>query len=851
MQAGSLARPFSEGYSDKLFKLLEKRKKQRLKNANPDDLEETLPGKVAGALATLPVQIPAMLASPAETGQTMIEQGESLPRSMAGAGVDTVGNMVGAALPGGVGKTLLGKVGSGFGINAAQDVATRKAIESIAQNQSTKDILGPSLDSAVVSGIVGGGLAGATHRGKAKPVSKAAPVDLSKLEWEDVKSPELPGNSWMEKQMGLGEQMDAREQKFADQNNIQGELDLRAPDGVLDENGMPVDMARSLDVQDAGRGQVDLFNEDARADVEMQRAYDLERAQAQELSLKERLDNEFPPVNKEADVERAYAERQQQLFEEQKQEAGLPKEDLVELEQKLREGAYKRPDASDVRQGRGRVPKSQQGAVDIQEISAGLKKKFQKFTVEVDKAGVDGNSVTIRLKTPDGKLSGFVDFAKREDGTLVAENAQVADALRGNGAAQRMYLAAREAGYDIAPGRVQTDLGNKMASLQKKGLINKEAEGQRFSAGNLNLKPLEGESLPGSRYVPRSQRGAIDLGTPEPKDDTIAKLSKDSPAVVEAQKQIRADEKKNAMAKIIGNPILDAYTARIDTPEKVVALAPSAKDITPIQEKKARTVSPGMNSVAISSNNPLLRYTRDAISKITRQADQLTREYITGANGFGAKLKKLSQEEKNQVVHTLQYLDKHQLDAPRDSLKKTGLNDRQIDLIEHIQMMDAKKLEIWNDVRMDVGLEPVKNRAGHFAGNFSGDYRTLVLDSKGHPIGFIGTTTKLGNELVKKQVLKQHPDAKFADTKRVKLGGSAAKAAMFEGLQDIISVLAKNDPRFAEIQAVVDAAIKDRGDSLYGASLHEKDKKGIWGNDGNKFWEDQNTNTCGKVIHHW
>jgi hypothetical protein len=107
------------------------------------------------------------------------------------------------------------------------------------------------------------------------------------------------------------------------------------------------------------------------------------------------------------------------------------------------------------------------------------------------------NAIFVEVRDPTtGARRGFADFSIRPDGVLTSENTKVAPDMRGRGIAEGMYKAARDAGYDIAPGRVQTDDGLGMVSkLQAKGLINKEADGPRFRAGDLDLVPINGDTL--------------------------------------------------------------------------------------------------------------------------------------------------------------------------------------------------------------------------------------------------------------------------------------------------------------------------------------------------------------------
>lgn len=151
-----------------------------------------------------------------------------------------------------------------------------------------------------------------------------------------------------------------------------------------------------------------------------------------------------------------------------------------------------------------------------------------RVTVEPQAFGANAtepNSVLVEVRdSATGQRRGFVDFAIREDGALVAENAKVAPASKGRGLAEAMYRAARAAGYDVAPGRVQTDEGLAMVqSLQRKGVINKAAEGERFRAGDLELAPLEGETIPGERVLGlrRSAQRAAPEEKAEPTQDAL------------------------------------------------------------------------------------------------------------------------------------------------------------------------------------------------------------------------------------------------------------------------------------------------------------------------------------------
>ena len=132
-----------------------------------------------------------------------------------------------------------------------------------------------------------------------------------------------------------------------------------------------------------------------------------------------------------------------------------------------------------------RIEKTKRG--DVQ----GFDKKGDPYQLKVSEQllGADKKERSILVEAHDpvsGQRRGFVDFAIRKDGTLVAENVKVAPYLKKRGIAELLYRAARDAGHNIAPGRVQTDEGLALVeALQRKGVINKEADGPRAKASDI------------------------------------------------------------------------------------------------------------------------------------------------------------------------------------------------------------------------------------------------------------------------------------------------------------------------------------------------------------------------------
>ncbi len=176
----------NEAGASESFAKLQERTKKRREWANPEQKQQSFGGKALGMLGTLPLQLVAFPFSPAGTGQHMIDEGETLGKAAVGTGIDTLGNMVGVALPGAVGTTKLGKAASGALINAGQDAATRKAISALADKESTKALFDPTLETTAIAAILGGAL------GPMSPTTKKA-SEVTPVNERLAKSPQQTG----------------------------------------------------------------------------------------------------------------------------------------------------------------------------------------------------------------------------------------------------------------------------------------------------------------------------------------------------------------------------------------------------------------------------------------------------------------------------------------------------------------------------------------------------------------------------------------------------------------------------------------------------------------------------------
>lgn len=146
--------------ADKIYKGMDETLKSMEDYWVPKDAEQkTFGGKALSVGTTLPQQLLSFPFSPADTGKTLVDAGEDGSwngSAQGGAALDTLGNLVGVALPGSMGGSLLKKFATGAASNALQDTAVKQAISAQAKTEAGQKAFEPSMESAALAAMVGG-----------------------------------------------------------------------------------------------------------------------------------------------------------------------------------------------------------------------------------------------------------------------------------------------------------------------------------------------------------------------------------------------------------------------------------------------------------------------------------------------------------------------------------------------------------------------------------------------------------------------------------------------------------------------------------------------------------------------
>lgn len=313
-----------------------------------------------------------------------------------------------------------------------------------------------------------------------------------------------------------------------------------------------------------------------------------------------------------------------------------------------------------------------------------------------------------------------------------------------------------------------------------------------------------------------------------------AGLTKDSPEVAVGRQALVADQKREVLYNSI--PGLDAFRPIWDKPEKVLASVDDAKDLGPVALQTAKSTKPGIRSVRVSSNHPFVGFVQKATSDSRTSADAQTRTHLTNPTGAAHLWEGLSKEEQVQTAKLLKQGSDELRDFTPEEMAAGGYSPKQIAAVQAWYKAKDHLYDYANGQLGEVGKEGFAKRPGWMPGVFEGDFWSLVMEDD-KVVGYVGTNTKAGYNNVVSELQKENPRLVITPMKKRGLEGNFRRSDLAAGMSDIMTMLAKNDPKFADVQARIQEITKDRAHAWLGAELHTRDKKGIFGTEGNKPWE--------------
>jgi hypothetical protein len=323
-------------------------------------------------------------------------------------------------------------------------------------------------------------------------------------------------------------------------------------------------------------------------------------------------------------------------------------------------------------------------------------------------------------------------------------------------------------------------------------------------------------------------------GKKTPKPDTLVKPT--SPENIAKKAELRAKAKAVKA---------DSPYRRVSTVEE--ALADPGKDImnNPVRD----ALKPGSEATLRSnSSNNVINFVRTKAQEGRLMASNLSKKWVTGKDGISPLLKSLNDKEKAYVARVLQEASRRKRGIDDAMIAKLGLNDKQAKLVKRLREIFDERYALVQKNLGEQGLEGFKYENGYMPSVFTGAYTSLV-GVKGKDGQFRIKAVAQGDSRAQMHAAIEYYK-KQGLTEVIKLPRKGLKTSTwnynrtFNGFNDLVAEIAKRDPDFADLKRAADVHAADQIRGWMRMDLHERQKAGVRGADGDRPWlsEKQNTN---------
>jgi hypothetical protein len=249
----------------------------------------------------------------------------------------------------------------------------------------------------------------------------------------------------------------------------------------------------------------------------------------------------------------------------------------------------------------------------------------------------------------------------------------------------------------------------------------------------------------------------------------------------------------------------------------------------------------GGQYLALKTHNPLIRFVVERFLTQDRLAKASVRDWIYDKEtGLAAAMRRMTDSEQATVWNLVDLADLHQKPIDLTKMATRGLNAAQVKFIEmHRKAMDYALQQI-NKARANAGLDPVSPRVAYAAFRATGDFRAVVRDQKGgNVVGVISSNFRPRLNALKEKMLDK---GFYVDEPKYFGGMPRERGSANEAFMHAIEVLADKDPKVADFVDVLNQIRTSEINNFLNMKRHTMAKKGVFGMEGRKFWEDAEQN---------
>lgn len=844
------------------------------------DVDPGILGNVVGGLPLLPAQMATLGAGVLNTGAQFVEKGETLPKAYGAMGTDAAFQLAGLYLGPAKNASKPVKAAILAGLNTAQDVASRKAISSIADLEDTKETFAPTWESAAQSALIGAGFGLAQKGGKkSRPTPALDNLETTLKAKEALKQTakqqsgaELP-NPWEATVRSLGGEIPPKETPFSSmvdtlQGNprvidpefkmapdpdpyVKGKAEASADDALVARLQAAVDRQNpqqpTMRVTPEGQGFVnDRGVEAGRSAAEFELAQvKQQRAQleAQFRSLQEGIQpiqdaaKHAAAMQRYAEAQKVFQDRQAALEAEVARRSNSDQMGMTPEAQARSRAQMEQAPIPGMERVRGlqafddAMARQKDHETSVSQLQD-LNNRGQQMSIVEDFGNNDPMSRMPNMRIDENGMP------IRADLSMEAQNLQ--DPLQRNLWGDELPVRTGDGGLPLTQALDKMPPGP--ARDQAIAMLSGQAPNPAALTDKVNsiLKRNQGGS---SQMLTDIAHAIVDSGAwlktklsgkPVEKTDSVEHPT--SPDTI-SQKAV-----KRAKATAIGlkNSVYDQIT----TVEE--AMASLGKDMSFVnQELRA-----GINAVIrTNSTNGPLKAVRYWMNKASDSANAYLKQYVNGNEGYNLSYEKLRGEETLIANRVIKHLADTKTDFTRAYGEELGLPSKVIDFLE-VRHKALGALKEWGDkVNDQKGIERSKYEGGYRPSLWDNNFVAMVgdyqVDSSGKrtfvPTAVVGVKSRAEfNQALKhydgQTVLKLGKDGRTG----LRTEGSRYKS--FDDVMYLLSEMAKHDQRFADLKESLTSMQGERNKDFMNFGVHELAKKGVEGFLGDKPWQTPEVN---------
>lgn len=278
------------------------------------------------------------------------------------------------------------------------------------------------------------------------------------------------------------------------------------------------------------------------------------------------------------------------------------------------------------------------------------------------------------------------------------------------------------------------------------------------------------------------------------------------------------------------------------TSEEFLAQEKNTPDISQnMVQRGINYLTKGGDYVALKTASPLIKKVVDRVLDANNAAKAKIGELVHDL--YAPAAREMNSKERTEIFSALQLAEIAGKEVSPEVLRDAGFNEKQIKYAELHQRMSNETFAEANRSLVANGKPPIDRRTAYVATRMTGDFRRGVYriaeDGEKTYVGGLGSNTRYGLNRQVEQMKELAPHYEIGEERYF---GGSSKSGLEPGFNQMLEFLSQNDPHFKEFVKKVNEISTQDAYNYMNAKAHTKEKKGVFGTEGNKLFKNAEQN---------